>query len=199
MIAAVAAALVLLILALPLGVWFRYDDGTLEAAASVGPVTVFRYPMEPRRQKPKKPPKPKKARRKDPDQPPEPKKKGKFPWKLLKPLLSILMDLLGKMRRKFLVSELYLCVRCGGKDAAHTALQYGKAWALIGSLDPVLHNCFRIANRQAEVLCDYHSDRLRLLLEMRVTLRVGTALWLGLQALCRLIPVFLQYKKKAVQ
>ena len=37
------------------------------------------------------------------------------------------------------------------------------------------------------------------LLEMRVTLRVGTALWLGLQALCRLIPVLLQYKKKAVQ
>ena len=193
MIAAVAAALVLLILALPMGVWFRYDDGTLEAAASVGPVTVFRYPMKPRRRKPKK------ARQTAPDQPPEPKKKGKFPWKLLKPLLSVLLDLLGKMRRKLLVSELYLCVRCGGKDAAHTALQYGKAWALIGSLDPVLHNCFRIAHRQAEVLCDYHSDRLRLLLEMRVTLRVGTALWLGLQALCRLIPVFLQYKKKAVQ
>lgn len=190
MIAAVLAVLVALLLLLPLGVWFRYDDGALTASVTVGPVTVYRYPSPPKEPKGKK----KAAPAAD-----KPSAKKKLDFKKWKPLLSIALDLLGKLRRKLLVRDLYVCVRCGSGDAARTALQYGKAWALIGSLDPVLHNCFRIANRQAEVLCDYESNRLRLLLEMDVHLRVGSALWLGLQALCRLVPVLQQNKKKAVQ
>lgn len=196
MIAAVITVLVLLVLALPLGVWFRYDDGGLEATANVGPVTVFRYPMD-RKQKKKQD---KKQKAQAPSAETTSKASGKKrKLSKIKPLLSIALDLLGKMRRKLLVEDLYVCVRCGSGDAAHTALQYGKAWALIASLDPVFHNCFRIAKRRAEVLCDYHSDRLRLLLEMKLSMRVGSALWLGLQALCRLVPVLQQNKKKAVQ
>lgn len=188
--AGIIVLVVLLLLMLPLGVWFRYDDGTLTAVVTVGPVTVYRYPSPPKRPREKQAAAPRADK---------PSSKKKLDWKKWKPLLSIALDLLEKLRRKLLVRDLYVCVRCGSGDAAHTALQYGKAWALIGSLDPVLHNCFRIANRQAEVFCDYESNRLRLLLEMDVHLRVGSALWLGLQALCRLVPVLQQNKKKAVQ
>ena len=189
----VILALVILVLALPAAVLLRYEAGVLQVRLRVGPVNVTVYP--PRPAKPaKKPAKGAKAPKSPKAAAPKAKSGGKKLTRgQIQDLIKLALDLLGKLSRKLLVKHLTLHVFFGGRDAAQTAIGYGRAWAVIGAMMPVLENTFRIDERDVGAYLDY---------ELEVQMRVGTAIRLALGAGLRLMKVFSQSKqtkKKAVQ
>ena len=98
--------------------------------------------------------------------------------------------------------HLTLHVFFGGRDAAKAAIGYGRAWAMIGAMMPVLENTFRIDERDVGAYLDYELEEPRLLLDLDVRMHIGTALVLALGAGVRLLGIFTktkEIKKKAVQ
>ena len=59
-------------------------------------------------------------------------------------LVDLACDTLGDLRRKLRVEVLVLHVTLGGSDPAKAAILYGRAWALIGMLNPKLEQLFVI-------------------------------------------------------
>ena len=201
---AVVLAVLVLIALIPVGVRLGYDDGAIGVQAAVGRLRIRIYPrpvdevkaakkLARQRRKPPKPQKPKK------DKPPKPEKSGGgLSPAAIRQLVELGLDLVGKLPRKLLVEDLTVHAVFGGSNAAEIAVGYGKAWAVIGAVTPVLENTFRIRRRDLQAKLDPARSSMGLYLRMDLRMRVGTALWLGIQALARLLKIMLKNKKKAV-
>lgn len=200
---AVIAAVLALLLSLPVAALVRYEDGALRVRLQVGPVTATVYPRRPA--KPKKVSRKRPAKAKNSDAAPKAAAGSggkKLSWQQIRALIDLALDLLGRIRRKLLVKHLTLHVFFGGRDAAKAAIGYGRAWAMIGAMMPVLENTFRIDERDVGAYLDYELEEPRLLLDLDVRMHVGTALALALGAGVRLLGIFTktkEIKKKAVQ
>ena len=117
----------------------------------------------------------------------------------LRQLAAAGLRLAGRLPRKLLIRQLTVRVACGGQDAAAAATVYGRAWAAIGALSPVLEQTFRIRERAFSAELDYEREGLQWFAAADVQMRVGTALLLGVGAVAELLPILMNNKKKAVQ
>ena len=202
MVLGVIAALLAVLLSLPAAALVRYEDGALLVRLRVGPVTVTVYPR--RAAAAKKTPRKRPAKVKKSAAPKTAADSGgkKLTPQQIRALISLALDLLGRLRRKLLVKHLTFHVFYGGRDAARAAIGYGRAWAVIGAAMPVLENTFRIGERDVGAYLDYELEEPRLLADLDVQMRVGTAIGLALGAGLRLLGIFTktkENKKKAVQ
>ena len=79
---------------------------------------------------------------------------------------------LGDLRRKLRVEVLTLFVYFGGgDDPAKNAIAYGRAWAVIGSITPLLDQLFVIQKRRIEPRFAPQEDKLRV--EGRIVLTLS--------------------------
>ncbi len=195
-----------LIALIPVGVFLQYGDSSLLVRAVLGPVRLTLYPRRPAgdRRKARKlrrlQKKRDKLRRKQESRKTDlPVVRKKLSLSELYSLAKPLLELLGQMRRKLLVRELTVQVSFGGPDAARTAICYGRAWALIGAVTPLLENAFRIQNRKIDAVLGSTEDTIQLFLRMEIRMRIGTGFFLALKAGFRVLKTIMQKKKKAVQ
>lgn len=203
MIVLAAVLLAIFLLALvPAGVRVHYDEEGLTAWIAVGAVRFRVYPLrskEPGRSRTSRGrPRATKKKQKKPRES-RPEQSGK-PGSLaaFKPYLKLGCELFGKFRRKLRVRELTAYVWFGGKDAAATAVAYGRAWAVLGALTATLENLFVIEKRDICAKLDYTKEKMELQLRMDLRMRLGTMAILGFQAVLRLLKLWL-HQKKAVQ
>ena len=193
---AVILLVLLVLLALPVAVTVQYDNGDALIRAGIGPC---RKPVRPARVGRQKDGRPCGKKQRGAGKAPAAPAGKKLTKAQLRPLIRLTLEVLGELRRKLLVRELTLLVTFGGADAAQTAIRYGQAWAVIGSVMPVLENTFRIRRRQVEARLDYSETEIRTMLKLELCLRMATGLLLALKAGSRALRIILQNKKKAVQ
>lgn len=175
----VLAALVLLAL-LPVSVELRYD-GEVMVALRLGPVGVTLLPKKARKsgeEKPKKEKKKKPKKEKKPKQEPDaeqPKKKLSVGGTVeaAKPLIRVAVDALKCFRHMLLFRDLTVHVTAGASDAASAAIAYGRAWAAIGVLTPMIDSVFHVRRRDCQAFVDFEDPKMRVLLHAHVTM----ALW----------------------
>ena len=202
--------LIVLICLIPADLLVKYDHEKLYAQAKIGPVRLSLYPPKPkdeakefrkREKKRKKQEKAKKKKQKKSGAAAAPeKKKKKFSRDMIKPLLRAAKDLLGGLRRKLIVRNLTLHVTYGGEDAAEAAINYGRAWAMIGCIMPILENTFRLQKRDVDARLDYDLKKMMLFLQLEIRLRIGAAIGLALRIGFRLMRDLSKNKNdKAVQ
>lgn len=164
---------------IPAGVYAKFD-GELTVSATVLGIRIRLIPAK-MKQKHEKEPAPK-----------EKKEKKKFslpPKAALEEYLHLALQLLGKLRRKILIRRLKLHAVFGGSDA-DAALNYGRAWAAIGTVMPLLENCFRIRRRDVGAFLSEEESSLRLYAEAHATLTVGQILHIALHALVRFLIIY---------
>ena len=75
------------------------------------------------------------------------------------------------------------------------ALNYGKAWAALGNLFPLLERAFVIKKRDVEVECDFTADETTVLANVQITITLGRILWLVLRYAVRALFVLLKIFK----
>ena len=93
------------------------------------------------------------------------------------------MQTLGDLRRKLRVEVLTLFVYFGGgDDPAKIAIAYGRAWAVIGGITPLLDKLFIIKKRQIAPQFDPQAGKMRVEGRMILTITIGRALALGIRA-----------------
>ncbi len=98
------------------------------------------------------------------------------------PFLEALGKLLNDLRKKIRVKKLDLALIMGGDDPCNLALSYGKAWAAVGNILPLLEQIFVIKKRDVQVHCDFTAQSTKVYLRLHATM-----------TLFRLVSLLVQY------
>jgi hypothetical protein len=157
-------------LAIRLRVAAAYNEDGVRITARFGRITVFRYPgkqgAKPKEKKPKnkEPKKPKKTENE------ETKKGGKLPP--VRDLLSIIGDVLGKLKRKLRVDELTLWYCSASPDPFSTAIAFGGVSAGAGLLLAPLERTFRIRKRDIRTAVSFTDTEPTVILKLSLSLSV---------------------------
>ena len=182
MIVLLIAAVLVLIGCIPVGVDASFD-GEVHLAVKIGLIRLHLLPTKPKR--PRKEKKPRPAKKEPAEKKPAAPKKPLFSGDPaeLRALLGLAVQTLGELRRKLRVEVLTLFVYFGGgDDPAKNAIAYGRAWAVIGSITPLLDQLFVIQKRRIEPRFAPQEDKLRVEGRIVLTITIGRALALGIRA-----------------
>lgn len=204
----IAAAVLLVLAMLPLGVRIRYNDAGFVLKVIAGPLKITVFPRK-KKTKPKE--KKQKAEQKSeqkeeaavtsakPPQPPKTqpasKEKGGSLTRFL-PLVKLGLQFLGDFRRKLRLDNLYLRLILSGDDPCDLAVNYGRAWAAIGNLMPQLERLFVIKKRDIQVECDFTAAEICVIAHLDITITLGRLLSLAVIYGIRALYVFISMKRK---
>lgn len=171
----ILAAVLALLLLLPIGLHATYDAQGLTVWAMFG-LIQFQIMPEPRRRG-----KPEDVRQKR-------KKKEERKLQILKrriwggkkklgaklqdfmPLVKLGVQAIGDLRTVFTIRKLSIHVTYGGEDAGAAAMNYGIAWGVCSAGASILTNTFRVRSCEIEPVLDYDCREIRLLADASVTL-----------------------------
>ena len=163
--------LIAAVLLLPLGVRVTYGEAGPGAKLLIGPAKLTLYPAKIGKEK-KRRSKPK-AVNKGASQQTE-KKSGSLTDFL--PLLYTVLDFLKELRRKFRVRDLQILLVMAGDDPCDLAVNYGRGWAVLGNLMPLLEKAFVIQKRDLEVECDFLADKTTVIARLDLSITIGRIL-----------------------
>lgn len=158
-------------------------DGELRLSLKIGFIRVNLLPAKPKR--PRKEKKPRLAKKKPAEKKPAAPKKPLFSGDPaeLRALLGLAVQTLGDLRRKLRVELLILHLYFGGgDDPAKNALNYGRAWAILGGITPLLDQLFVIQKRQIEPRFRPNEQKMRVEGRLVLTMTIGRALALAIRA-----------------
>ena len=203
----IAAAIVLILAVLPLGVRVRYNSAGLILRVIAGPlkITVFPRKKKPKKQKVKQK-KPKEEQNAEPsaseDKPPQPpeaqpeqKEKGGSIARFL-PFIKLGLKFLGDFRRKLRLDNLYVRLILAGDDPCDLAVNYGRVWAAASNLMPQLERLFVIKKRDIQVECDFTAEEISVIAHVDITITLGRLLTLAVVYGIRVLFEFLSMKRK---
>lgn len=194
----IALGILILLGSVPLGVFVRYDSGgpLVRIVAGVLRFTVIPLPKKKKKvPKEKKEPSPAEEKKTPPKPVEEPEKKGGS-LRDFYPLIQVGERFLNQFRRKLRVNDLVLKLTLGGDDPCDLALNYGRAWAALGNLVPVLERFFHIRRRNFEVQCDFTSEETLIEAQAKLTMPLRQLVELGIVYGYLFIKELLFLKKK---
>lgn len=172
----IAVGALALLAMLPLGIRGLYDGNGVFAYLLLGPGRIQFYPVKKKKEGETEKPSRKKASS-NPASAAKPVRKGGS-YRDFLPLVDIALKFLGDIRRKIRVKYLELNVTMAAEDPADLAINYGRAWAAVGSAMPQLERLFVIKKRFVEVQCDFTADTSLVYADVVITISLGRLLWL---------------------
>ena len=171
----IALGVLTLIAIFPVGVSALYDADGPRVYLIAGPIRIRVFPTKkkekkdkPKKEKVKKTPAPVRK------EPPKEKKGGSIQDFL--PIVDLVLDFLSDFQRKLRVNHLQLKLILGGSDPCDVAVNYGRGWAVLGNLMPLLENAFVIKKRDLEVECDFLADKTTIIARLDLTITIGRIL-----------------------
>jgi len=196
--------LILLLCFVPVGVTAEYSaDGPL-VLAHAGPVRLKLIPKKekpedgetPKKKKEKKEKK-KKGKTEEAGETEKPKKKlgGMIP--MFRELLGLVLPLLTRFKNKLRIRELILHLTVGGfgEDPAKPAILYGRAWAALGKLMPVLLQHFRIEKQSVSADIDFTAEENTIYARAKLTITIGALLRIALHYGIRALIIYIKHTK----
>ena len=195
----IALAVIFLLAILPLGASVKYNAEGPLVRILAGPIrfTVFPMKKKDKPEKGKKAPKKissKKSAPQNEDKPAEKKEQGGSLLDFL-PLVQVALDLLGDFRRKLRLNRLELKLIMAGDDPCDLAVNYGRAWASVGNLFPLLERAFVIKKRNVEVECDFTASETLVIARLDITITFGRLIALAVRYGIRALREYLNIMK----
>lgn len=138
-----------------------------------------------------------KALPKPPQPPPEPKsRKGGSVLDFL-PFAKLALELGGDFLFRLLTFDrIFVRVVMASGDKGALAVNYGKTWAALGNLLPLLDRRFRIKKRDIQVGCDFEASQSRILARADIRVALGGLLALAVHYGVRGLIEFIKFKRK---
>ncbi len=87
--------------------------------------------------------------------------------------MGIIKKLLGKMRHKIHITNLFVKLEYGTNNPAATGIIYGSAWGLVGTAYPILTRYFHIVYPTLDITPDFYGERFDI--EVRSIIKVRAA------------------------
>lgn len=179
----IAFMIVFLLAILPLGASVKYNSDGPMVRIIAGPVRVKVFPVKKKEKKEKKP-KEKKQKKEKPktdgqqtmEKPKEEKKEKGGSLLDFLPLVRVGLDLLNDFHWKLRLNRLELKLILAANDPADLGLNYGRAWAAVGNLVPMLERSFVIKKKDIEVECDFTTSETLVIARLDLTITLGRLL-----------------------
>ena len=189
----IALAVVIGLAVLPLGISAKYDTDGARIRLIAGPVRVTVYPGKKKEKKPskKKADKPQ-AKRLETE---SDEKKGGSATDFI-PLAKIAWNLLCDFRRKLRIKRLEMKVILAGSDPCDLAVNYGRACAALGGLEPQLDRFFVIRKKDLQVACDFVEEKTKVYARLDLTITLGRLLALSVRYGWRALRAFIKINNK---
>lgn len=201
----IALGILVLLAILPLGAIVRYNADGVNVKVIAGPAHIQVVPgkkKDPLEEKPKKQKEKKSKKGKDKataggKTDAKRKEKGGSITDFF-PLVDTALQLLNAFRRKLRIKRLEMKLIMAADDPCDLAVNYGKAWAALGNLMPLLERAFVIKKRDLEVECDFETSETVIIARLDITITLGWLLgiviWYGVRALKQYLKI--QNKRK---
>lgn len=219
----VIAALLAVIVLIPVQIRAAYDQGDISAFVRYGPLKIALYPRPEKEdageEKPKKEKKSTKSEKRKETQPAasaekaetgeaapaeEPEKKKKklkinkdqilYSLEKLPPILGRALKRTGK-RIRIVPLKIHLLV--AGTDPADTALLYGKLEAALAAGLPTLHQLVRIREQDIQLFLDFQEEQMDCIADVGLTIRPWDVLVIALCAGASALKWFIEFRKLA--
>lgn len=203
----IAFIIIFLLAILPLGASVKYNSEGPLVRIIAGPIRFTVFPLKKKEKKDKKPKekkkkdknkkeKPKKEPKKDKEKSKEEKKeKGGSILDFL-PLVQVGLDLLNDFRWKLRLNRLELKLVMAADDPCDLAVNYGRAWAAVGNLVPMLERSFVIKKKDIDVECDFTTSETLIVARLDITITLGRIIALVVVNGIRALREFLKIMKK---
>lgn len=199
----IAFSIIFLLAILPLGASVKYNAEGPLVRIIAGPIRFTVFPMKKKEKKEKKP-KEKKKKKEDtkkstekPKEKPKEEKKEKGGSILdFLPLVQVGLDLLNDFRWKLRLNRLELKLIMAADDPADLGLNYGRAWAAVGNLVPMLERSFVIKKKDIEVECDFTTSETLIIARLDITITLGRIIALAVVNGIRALREYLKIMKK---
>lgn len=175
MIWLIIIAIVVFLGIMPVGIRAMYDDDGAFLSLSIGPFSIRIYPRL-RSSKTQKKKHSAKVASKNTAAADSNDTKDKGTLSDFLSIADFVLEVLSDFRRKLRVNDLQLNVILAGGDPCDLSVNYGRAWAAIGSLMPQLERLFVIKNRNVEVQCDYLADTTRVRARIHISITIARLL-----------------------
>lgn len=190
----IALAVIVLLGILPLGVSAQYKEEGPRIRLILGPVKLQVFPAK-KKKAPQEEPQSKAqpAASSGQTKPAETKKGGKLTDFL--PIVQTILDFLGDFRRKIRVNLLEMKLTMAGDDPCDLAVNYGRAWAALGSLEPQLDRLFIIKKKDIQIQCDFEETEVKIAARLDITVTVARLLGLTARYGIRVLREFLSIMK----
>ncbi len=178
-ILSILAAIIILILLLPVGADIGYENGLLHVSAKAGPLLIQLFPRHRDKEKKEEPkPKPKKEKKeKKPkeEKPQKEKKERKLNFSLdeLLELARIALRSLGRFGRKFKIDRFVFHFLAAGRDPYNTVMTYNAVNAALSSLAPLCVERFHVKNTDVWTDIDFTTEDFHLDFAVAMTIRIG--------------------------
>jgi hypothetical protein len=204
----IAFIILFLLAILPLGASVKYNAEGPLVRIIAGPVRLTVFPMKKKEKKEKKPKDKKEKKKKDKKEKAkkEPKKGKEKPKEEKKekggsildflPLVQVGLDLLNDFRWKLRLNRLELKLIMAADDPADLGINYGRAWAAVGNLVPMLERSFVIKKKDIEVECDFTTSETLVIARLDITITLGRIIALVVVNGIRGLREFLKIMKK---
>jgi len=176
----IALAVLLSLGFLPLGFCAIYRESNPGVWLLIGPLKFRVYPGKPKDEKSRS----QKSAKKE-----ESTKGGGV--RDFQPVVRTILEFLDHFRRKIRVKCLEFKVILAGNDPSDLAVNYGRAWAALGSVMPQIERLFVIKKRNIEVECDFLAEQTLVFARLDATITVFRTLHLlsrhGIKAIKQLL------------
>lgn len=192
---------VFVLLLLPVRTRVRFD-GALQVWAGLGPVSLRVFPMKkkPKSEKEKAQAAEKKAAKKaqkeakKASKPKKEKPKRKWTLEVICEFIHLGLEALGMLRRRLVLSNLTCHLNVASKDAAGTALLYGRIAAAVSALYPVLQRNLRIKKTDIAVDADFESEKMEILADITLAVCPLRLLIAGVILLLQFLKIYRKTK-----
>ena len=173
----IALGVLTLIAILPIGVSAIYNEDGPRVSVIAGPLRLLVFPLKQnekkeKTQKQEKKAKPQKTKKTSPKTKEKKKKKGGSIDDFL-PIVDAVLDFVAAFGRRLRINHPQLKLILAGGDPSDLALNYGKGWAALGNLMPLLERAFVIKKRDLEVECDFLADKTAIIARLDLTITIG--------------------------
>lgn len=182
---------IVIILLIPVGAEAEYDEPGVTLWLRIGAVRKALYPRPPKPEGEEKTPAKKEK------EPGEEKTKKGGTLQLIKELLPVGIEALGKFKRGLIIKKLRMYFCFGGDDPAKVALSFGGASAGAGMIVPLLQQNFRIKEMDIRNSVDFTSAENRVYAHADIRIRPITLIAIALTAGVKALKIFLRRKKEA--
>lgn len=189
----IALAVIAALAFVPLGISAKYDEGGAAVWLILGPLRRLLYPSNKKKTD-------NKQKKEESTQPGNKKPSGNGKkggsFSDFFPLLDAVLDFLGDfLCRRLRVKKLQAKIILAGDDPCDLAVNYGRAWAALGNLVPVLERFFVIKKRDMQVECDFAAEKTLIDAHLELTITLGRLLHLGLRYGFRVLREYLKIAK----
>lgn len=111
--------------------------------------------------------------------------------------LGIIKKLLGKLRHRIYITQLFVRLEYGTDNPANTGMIYGSIWGLVGSLYPIFTRYFHIVYPTLDITPDFYDKRFDI--EVRSIIKVRAAHIINAAFASLFMPAITYFKDKILK